>query len=226
MIGRIFWFGIKAFLAFVVISILWVALYRFVAPPTTPTMLFDSNGAERQWLPLSEIDSDMVRAVIAAEDAKFCAHRGFDQDAIEQAMKRNASGGKIRGGSTISQQVAKNVFLWQGSGWTRYLRKVPEVWFTLLIETIWGKARIMEVYLNVAETGIGTYGVEAGSQRYFNHSARNMSSTEAARIAAVLPLPKKRGAVAPKGFTGRYGRSISARIGVVRREGLDSCVIG
>lgn len=129
-----------------------------------------------------------------------------------------------RGGSTISQQTAKNAFLWQGSGWTRYLRKVPEVWFTFLIEKIWGKRRIMEVYLNIAETGIGTYGVEAGAQRYFKHGASRLTPAEAARIAAILPLPKKREAISPSGFTRRYGNMIRARIGVVARDGLDACV--
>jgi monofunctional biosynthetic peptidoglycan transglycosylase len=127
----------------------------------------------------------------------------------------------IRGGSTISQQTAKNAFLWQGGG---YFRKGLEAWFTLLIENLWDKRRIMEVYLNVAETGIGTYGVNAGAQRYFGHDASAMNRTEAARIAAVLPLPKKRGATAPKGFTRRYGNAIAARVGVVGREGLDRCV--
>ena len=136
-------------------------------------------------------------------------------------MKRNASGGRIRGGSTISQQTAKNVFLWQGGG---YPRKAAEAYFTFLIEQLWGKRRIMEVYLNVAETGLGTYGANAGSMRYFGHDASAMSATEAARIAAILPLPKKRGAIAPKGFTKRYGNSIAARVGVVARDGLDSCV--
>jgi monofunctional biosynthetic peptidoglycan transglycosylase len=163
----------------------------------------------------------MVRAAIGAEDSKFCRHSGFDVEAIEDAMKRNASGGRIRGGSTISQQTAKNAFLWQGGG---YARKGVEAWFTFLIEHLWGKRRIMEVYLNLAETGIGTYGVNAGAQRYFGHDASAMSATEAARIAAVLPLPKKRGALAPKGFTRRYGNSIAARIGVVGRDGLDACV--
>ena len=136
-------------------------------------------------------------------------------------MKRNASGGRIRGGSTISQQTAKTTFLWNGGG---YARKGVEAWFTFLIEHLWGKQRIMEVYLNNAETGIGTYGVNAGSQRYYGHDASAMSATEAARIAAVLPLPKKRGVVAPKGFTRRYGNTIAARLGVVGRDGLDACV--
>jgi monofunctional biosynthetic peptidoglycan transglycosylase len=163
----------------------------------------------------------MVRAAIAAEDGKFCEHSGFDWDAISDAARRNASGGRIRGGSTISQQTAKNVFLWQGGG---YFRKGMEAYFTFLIEQLWGKRRIMEVYLNVAETGLGTYGANAGAERYFGHDASAMSATEAARIAAVLPLPKKRGAVAPKGFTRRYGNTIAARIGQVRRDGLDACV--
>src|SRR3546814_7208899 len=119
---------------------------------------------------------------------------------------------------------SKNVFLWQGSGWTRYVRKVPEVWFTFLIETIWGKRRIMEVYLNVAETGIGTYGVEAGAQRYFRHGAARLTPSEAARIAAILPLPKKREAISPSGFTRRFGNTIRARTGGVGRDGLDACV--
>jgi monofunctional biosynthetic peptidoglycan transglycosylase len=127
----------------------------------------------------------------------------------------------LRGGSTISQQTAKNAFLWQGGG---YFRKGLEAWFTLLIEQLWGKRRIMEVYLNVAETGIGTYGVNAGSIRYFDHDSSAMSRAEAARMAAVLPLPKQRGAVAPRGFTRRYGNMIAARIGVVARDRLDACV--
>ncbi len=123
-------------------------------------------------MPIGEIDRDMVRAAIAAEDGKFCTHHGFDFEAIEDAMKRNASGGRIHGGSTISQQTAKNAFLWQGGG---YARKGVEAWFTFLIEHLWGKRRIMEVYLNLAETGIGTYGVNAGSERYFGHDASAMS---------------------------------------------------
>ena len=224
LFGRIVRFFAKLVLVFLVGSVLWVLAYRFVNPPITATMLDDivaGRGANRDWMSIDEIDRDMVRAAIGAEDSKFCVHNGFDVEAIEDAMKRNASGGRIRGGSTISQQTAKNAFLWQSGG---YFRKGMEAWFTFLMENLWPKRRIMEVYLNLAETGIGTYGVNAGSQRYFDHDASAMSRTEAARIAAVLPLPKKRGAVAPKGFTRRYGSSISARIGVVGRDGLDACV--
>ena len=222
--ARILGWTVRIILGFILISVLWVLLYRFVPPPITATMIGDvigGRGLNKDWMSIDEIDRDMVRAAIAAEDSKFCLHNGFDLDAIEQAMQRNASGGRIRGGSTISQQTAKNAFLWQGGG---YVRKGIEAWFTVLIETMWPKRRIMEVYLNLAETGIGTYGVNAGSQRYYGHDASAMTRTEAARIAAVLPLPKKRGAIAPKGFTRRYGGSIAARIGVVARDRLDGCV--
>src|SRR6266576_6201119 len=223
-VGRLIGWIVKLIVAFFLISILWVLAYRFVPPPITITMLgdvFAGRGATRDWMPISQIDRDMVRASIAAEDSKFCSHNGFDFEAIEDAMKRNASGGRIRGGSTISQQTAKTTFLWNGGG---YARKGIEAWFTFLIEHLWDKRRIMEVYLNNAETGIGTYGVNAGSERYYGHDASAMSPVEAARIAAILPLPKKRGAVAPKGFTRRYGNTIAARLGVVGRDGLDACV--
>ena len=221
---RIIGWVVKLVVAFFAISILWVLAYRFINPPTTITMVSDmvaGRGATRDWMPIGEMDRDLVRAAISAEDSRFCSHHGFDFEAIEDAMKRNASGGRIHGGSTISQQTAKNTFLWQGGG---YARKGVEAWFTFLIEHLWGKRRIMEVYLNLAETGVGTYGVNAGSERYYGHDASAMSPVEAARIAAVLPLPKKRGAVAPKGFTRRYGNTIAARIGVVSRDGLDGCV--
>jgi monofunctional biosynthetic peptidoglycan transglycosylase len=215
---------VKLIIALILLSVLWVLAYRFINPPLTTNMIGDiiaGRGVHKQWMSVSEIDRDIVRAAIAAEDSKFCSHHGFDFEAIEDAMKRNASGGHIRGGSTISQQTAKNVFLWNGGG---YVRKGFEAWFTFLIEHLWGKRRNMEVYLNVAETGLGTYGANAGSQRYFGHDASAMSPIEAARIAAVLPLPKERGAIAPKGFTRRYGNIIAARIGTVARGGLDACV--
>jgi len=221
MVIRALYYLATAFIWFLVISVGLVIFYRFVPPPVTATMLFDEHGITKDWESLNNIDRNMVSAVIAAEDGKFCSHAGFDREAIEKAIERNSEGGRIRGGSTISQQTAKNVFLWQGGG---YFRKGLEAWFTLLIESIWGKRRIMEVYLNVAETGIGTYGVEAGSQRYFNHSAARLTRTEAARMAAALPLPKERPVVNPTGFTRRYGNTIAARIGSVRRDGLDGCV--
>jgi monofunctional biosynthetic peptidoglycan transglycosylase len=223
-VTRLFRLFFKIGLVFVVISLLMVSAYAIIPMPTTWTMLLDGNGATRRWTPIASISPNMIRAVIAAEDGKFCSHDGFDRAAIANALKRNANGGRTRGGSTITQQTAKNVFLWQGSGWSRYLRKAPEIWFTFLIEHIWGKRRIMEVYLNVAETGIGTYGAEAGAQRYFRKGASNLSPMEAARIAAALPSPKRRAVMGARGFTRRYGNIIAARINVVRREGLDACV--
>nr|WP_253201060.1 monofunctional biosynthetic peptidoglycan transglycosylase [Sphingomonas quercus] len=211
-------------IAFVGFSAAWVLLYRFVPPPVTMTMLAnaaDGRGITKSWMSLSDMDPDMARAVIGAEDARFCQHFGFEAGAIYKAAMHNAEGGRLRGGSTISQQTAKNAFLWQGRSW---IRKGLEAWFTVLIEAIWGKRRIMEVYLNIAETGIGTYGANAGAMRYFHHDASRLSTTEASRIAAVLPLPKKRGAIAPTGATARYGRAIERRAGVVARGRLDSCL--
>ena len=218
------WFAtllVKLILGFVALSLLLVVVFRFVPVPVTATMLMDENGITKDWEPLSDIDRNLVRAAIAAEDGKFCSHNGFDQEAIENAIRSNREGGRIRGGSTISQQTAKNVFLWQGGG---YFRKGLEAWFTFLIENIWGKRRIMEVYLNVAETGIGTYGAEAGAERYFDKSAASLTPIEAARMAAALPLPKERSVVNPGGWLRRHGNTISARIGVVGRDGLDACV--
>lgn len=221
---RILRWTVRGAILFVVGSLLWVTLYKFVPPPVTFTMIgnaIDGRGITKDWMSLSAMDPDMARAAIGGEDWNFCKHNGFDFKAIQQAMKENADGGRIRGGSTISQQTAKNAFLWQGGG---YFRKGLEAWFTTLIELIWGKKRIMEVYLNIAETGIGTYGANAGAQRYFHHDASRLTPTEAARIAAVLPLPKKREATAPTGFTRRHGNAIAGRIGVIQRSGLDGCL--
>ena len=221
---RLFGWVLRGVLAFVLLSVLWVAIYRFVPPPYTFTMLGDriaGRSVTKDWTSLSDIDPNMARAAIAGEDARFCLHHGFDFHAIETAAKRNAHGGRIRGGSTISQQTAKNAFLFQGGS---YLRKALEAWFTVLIEAIWGKRRIMEVYLNLAETGIGTYGVQAGAERYFHHGAGRLSPTESARIAAILPLPKKRAAVDPHGFVRRHGNVLARYVGVVRGEGLDGCL--
>ena len=219
--GTIGWFVARIVAVFLFLSVAQVVIYKFVPVPITLTMLMDDHPVTKEWTALSDIDRDMVAAVISGEDGKFCQHNGFDQEAMMQAFKRNQKGGRIRGGSTISQQTAKNVFLWQGGG---YLRKGLEAWYTVLIETIWGKRRIMEVYLNVAETGIGTYGVGAGAQRYYGKSARKLSAVEAARIAAVLPLPKQREVKGADGFTRRHGNAIARRVGVVKNGALDACV--
>ena len=211
----------KALGAFIALTLVLVVAFKWIPVPVTATMLMDDKGITKDWESLDNIDRNLVSAVIAAEDSRFCEHYGFDAEAIEQAMKENMEGGRIRGGSTISQQTAKNVFLWQGGG---FFRKGLEAWFTFWIETIWGKRRIMEVYLNVAETGLGTYGAEAGAQRYFGKSAARLSADEASRMAAALPSPKKRSVKNPGGWLARHGNRIERRIGIVRRDGLDACV--
>lgn len=221
MISLILRTASKVFAGFVALTLVLVVVYKWLPVPVTATMLMDENGITKDWESLDNIDRNLVSAVIASEDQRFCQHSGFDTEAIEQAMRENLEGGKIRGGSSISQQTAKNVFLWQGGG---YFRKGLEAWFTFWIELVWGKRRIMEVYLNVAETGIGTYGAEAGSQRYFGHSAARLSRDEASRMAAALPSPKKRSVKGPGGWLARHGNRIERRIGIVRRDGLDACV--
>lgn len=219
----------KLALGFVAFSLLWVLIYRFVPVPVTWPMARDAfNGrhVEREWAALSRIAPAVPRAVIGAEDARFCEHRGFDFAAMEAAAAKNAKAkakgsSKVRGGSTISQQTAKNAFLWPGRS---YARKALEAWFTVLIEAIWGKPRIMEVYLNIAEMGPGIYGVEAAAQHYFGKSAAKLSNAEAARIAAVLPQPVQRNAAAPGRFVRKYARRIERRARVVRNEGIDGCL--
>jgi monofunctional biosynthetic peptidoglycan transglycosylase len=220
VIGRIGSVIVRLVLAFIALSVAQVVIYKFVPVPFTYTMLFDPHGATRTWEPIGRISRPMVDAAIAGEDSKFCSHLGFDQDAIRNAWHRNEQGGRIRGGSTISQQTAKNAFLWQNGG---YLRKAIEAWYTLLIEAIWGKRRIMEVYLNLAETGIGTYGVEAAAQRYYSKPAADLTTVEAARIAAAFPQPKVRAVVGATGRVRRHGNVIAAREGVVRGD-YDTCV--
>jgi monofunctional biosynthetic peptidoglycan transglycosylase len=210
---------LKAVFWFVIVTVLWVVLLRFVPPPITATMLMDEHGATRDWTSMGNIDRSMAVAAIAAEDGNFCLHNGFDFEAIERAWEERQSGQRQRGGSSISQQTAKNVFLWQGGGW---FRKALEAYFTVLIELIWGKNRIMEVYLNVAETGIGTYGVEAGAQRYFGHGADRLADIEAAQLAAVLPAPRTR---SPNGgWTARHAGRVAARMRQVRASPLDDCI--
>jgi len=172
-------------------------IFRFINPPATPLMLIRviENIADQKkpaiikdWVSLKNISPNLVLAVIASEDNNFETHYGLDFKAIEKAKRLNARGKKIRGASTITQQTAKNVFLWQAR---TYLRKGLELYFSGLIELFWGKKRIMEVYLNVIEMGDGIYGAEAASQKYFNKPAKNLTRAEAAAIAAVLPNPRK-----------------------------------
>jgi len=202
-----------------------VAAYRFVPPPMTFLMvqrMVEGRGFDRRWVPLRAISPTLVRAVIAAEDARFCQHHGFDVLAIQKAMRANEQGKKLRGGSTISQQTAKNVFLWPRRDW---VRKGLEAWFTALIEVIWGKERIMEVYLNSIEWGPGVYGAEAAAQRNFRTSAARLSPAQAARLAAIVPKPLAWKAAKPGPYIKRRSGSISRNAGQVRVQGLAACVL-
>ena len=197
MIKKIFRFLVKLFLYFLGISIGLVILFKFVPVPVTPLMFIRSleqiSSGEKlvwkhDWVSIDEMSIHIQKAVIASEDGKFTSHNGFDVKAIEKAYENNQKGKRIKGGSTITQQTAKNVFLWPGRS---YLRKGLEAYFTVLIEIVWGKERIMEVYLNSIEMGNGIYGIEAASQHWFKKSAKNLTKKEAAAIAAILPNPRK-----------------------------------
>ena len=209
---------------FAIVSTVWVLLYRYVDPPVTVPMIRDAiagRHVERTWVGLDRIAPAMPRAVIGAEDSTFCSHNGFDFNAMERAAVRNAASRKVRGGSTISQQTAKNAFLWPGRS---YFRKGLEAWFTFFIENVWGKRRIMEVYLNIAELGPGLYGVEAAAHRYFDTTAARLTPSQASRIAAILPQPIERDAADLHGAVRRHARAIERRIGVVRRNEIDACL--
>ena len=210
----------------VVFPVCWVLIYRFVPPPMTSLMairLFEHRGMDYRWRPMSQISPTLADAAIASEDAHFCSHHGFDFTAMEKAMAHNdRRPGRVRGGSTISQQTAKNVFLWPGR---TYVRKGLEAYFTVLIEALWGKKRIMEVYLNVVEMGPGLYGAEAASQVDFGHSARKMSTSEATRLVAILPNPLKYNAVEPGKYVQRRAGRVAGQVGVVRADSdLSGCI--
>ncbi|PHS67323.1 MAG: monofunctional biosynthetic peptidoglycan transglycosylase [Flavobacterium sp.] len=187
-------FLLKITLWFIALSITWVVVYKYVSVPLTPLMVIRSVDGDdlyktnHQWKPLSEISKNLQLAVICSEDQNYLNHNGFDVKALKKAYFENLEGKRIRGGSTISQQTAKNVFLWQGRTW---LRKGLEVWFTFLIETLWSKERILEVYLNSIEMGNGIFGAEAAANYWYNTSAKKLSKDQAAGIAAILPNPLK-----------------------------------
>ncbi|WP_430614947.1 monofunctional biosynthetic peptidoglycan transglycosylase [Flavobacterium sp. JP2137] len=214
MIKKIFRFSLKILLWFFGSTLLVVLLFKFVPVPYTPLMFIraieqKSEGKkikmEHQWVPLDRISTHLQKAVIVSEDGNFLKHNGFDLKAIEKAYKSNQKGKKIRGGSTISQQTAKNVFLWQGRS---YFRKGLEVYFTALIELLWSKERIMEVYLNSIEMGDGVYGAQAASQYWYKKDAKNLSKLEAAGIAAILPNPRRFKASNSSGYINRRKSTI------------------
>ena len=207
----------RLFLILWVASLVAILLGKFLPVFFTPTMMTrkvdawmegKSGKIYSQWSSYEEIDRNCALAVIASEDQLFPNHNGFDFDAMVGAVKNNMKGKRIKGASTISQQVAKNVFLWQGRS---YLRKGLEAYFTFMIELIWGKKRILEVYLNVAETGKMTFGVEAACRKFYNHTAQEVSKSEAARIAAVLPNPNRFSIENPSGYVLR-------RTGQIQRQ--------
>lgn len=200
-----------------------VLFYRVVPVPATPLMLLrlvEGYGLSHDWVAYDEIAPAMIRSVIAAEDGKFCLHNGFDWDAINDALEAAEDGQRLRGGSTISQQTAKNVFLWPGRSW---VRKGLEAGFTVVIEALWPKRRILEVYLNSVEFGPGIYGVEAAARFHFRKSAAQLSAREAALLAAVLPNPIRFSASRPSGYVSRYAGRIQGRAGDIGPALMPPC---
>ncbi len=205
-VGR---FLLKLMMWFFGLSIFFVVLFKFVPVPLTPLMVIrvvenkldgKENHFSHDWEPIENISKNLQKAVIASEDGTFLTHHGFDFTAMQKAYKSNERGRKIKGGSTISQQTAKNVFLWQGRS---YLRKGLEAYFTVLIELIWGKERIMEVYLNSIEMGNGVYGAQAATQHWYRKDASSLTKMQAAGIAAILPNPRKYSATSSSSYINR-----------------------
>jgi monofunctional biosynthetic peptidoglycan transglycosylase len=204
----------------IVLSVVLTAVYTIIPPPLTPLMLIRMGegladakavGISKDWESYENISPHVFRAVIAAEDGRFLKHEGFDWKAIENAMKRNerAKGKKVYGASTISMQTAKNAFLWPGR---TYVRKGLEAYFTVLIEALWGKKRILEVYVNIIEWGDGIYGVEAASQEFFKKPAKNLTAREAALLASVLPNPRRWSPAKPTAYINKRRSFIQARM--------------
>lgn len=209
MLKKIFRFLFKMLLWFIALSVFSVIVFRFVPVPFTPLMITraleqkekgDEMTSSHDWVPIEEISPNLQKAVIASEDDRFLEHNGFNFDAMYKAFKNNSKGKKLKGGSTISQQTAKNVFLWQGRS---YVRKGLEAYFTVLIELLWSKERIMEVYLNSIEMADGVYGAQAASQHWYRKDAKDLTKYEAAGIAAILPNPRRFRATRSSGYTER-----------------------
>ncbi|MFD1913539.1 monofunctional biosynthetic peptidoglycan transglycosylase [Halodurantibacterium flavum] len=211
--------GLAAVAAFFV---LLVVLFSFVTPPRGIYMIAEARrlgGIEREWVPMNRISPNMQRAAVAAEDANFCLHWGFDMIEIRRALDQGSS----RGASTISQQVVKNVFLWHGRNWSR---KAMEAVLTPVVETFWSKRRILEVYLNVAEFDEGVFGIEAAARHYFGTDAASLSPQQAGRLAAILPDPKGRSASNPSDFVRRRGAAIADGAATIRADGRSACFEG
>ena len=212
-------------MAFFIVPVTWAIVYLFVDAPSTITMterLAQGQNIRHTPVPITRMSPYIIRSVIAAEDQNFCSHHGFDVEAIQKAMQSNADGGRRRGASTISQQTAKNLFLWQEGGW---VRKGIETYLTSLIELMWPKRRIMEQYLNAAEWGDGIFGVEAAARARFGVSAADLTPLQAARLAAVLPSPNRWSATSPGPYVRGRAGAIVARAQVVRNQHLSGCVL-
>lgn len=224
LVGVALW-SIVLVVGFFSLTLLAVFAIGWTGPPPTFNMAGTAmKGVEVRstWVDLKDISPHLVRAVIASEDQNFCTHDGFDMKEIQKAMQAAENGGDLRGASTISQQTAKNVFLWNGGGW---FRKGLEAYFTVVEEWMWTKPRIMETYLNVAEWGDGIYGAEQAAQERFGVSAKDLTPKQAAALAAVLPSPNKWKVNGPYA-SGRRNTRIQALMGMVKRDGLDKCVVG
>jgi monofunctional biosynthetic peptidoglycan transglycosylase len=201
-----------------------VLLFRFLPVPATPLMIatwIAEGGIVQNWVPLGSISPNLVRAVIASEDQKFCSHYGFDVEEIDKALDASAAGRRLRGASTISQQTAKNLFLGPERSW---LRKGAEAYLTVLIEALWPKRRILETYLNVAEWGPRRFGAEAAAEANFHKPAARLSLIEAARLAVVLPNPRGYRADVPGPYVAHQSEIVAARVGEVARDKLDACI--
>ncbi|MCG7520343.1 monofunctional biosynthetic peptidoglycan transglycosylase [Ruegeria sp. Ofav3-42] len=219
LVPRLRLWAVRVALGAVVFVVGLILLYSVINPPVTHTIWSEwrrLGKVERDWMPIEEISPIMARSVVAAEDANFCLHWGFDVEAIRDALE---DGGN-RGASTITQQVVKNVFLWQGRSW---IRKALETSITPVVEIFWSKQRILEVYLNVAETGQGVFGVEAAAQRYYGVSAANISPVQAARLAAILPSPRNRSVTDPSVRTRRRAAAILDGAATIRADGRADC---
>ncbi|MCE5304601.1 monofunctional biosynthetic peptidoglycan transglycosylase [bacterium] len=223
MLKRIFKVFCKIIFCLFLFSILLTAAYTIINPPLTPLMVvrvfeYMSEGKspkiQKDWVSYENVSKKLLRAVVSAEDARFVRHRGFDWKAIDAAKKYNErmKGRKLRGASTITMQTSKNTFLWPSRTW---IRKGLEAYFTVLIEAVWGKQRILEVYVNVIEWGEGIYGVQAASQYYFNKDANQLTSREAALLAAIIPNPRRWSASRPTPYIERRASWIMGRMNSV-----------
>ncbi len=219
LIARIRRWALRTVVGLAAVFVALVLIYSVVNPPVTHTIWLEwrrLGKVERDWVAIEEISPVMARSVVAAEDANFCLHWGFDVEAIRDALEDGGS----RGASTITQQVVKNVFLWQGRSW---VRKALETTMTPVVEIVWSKQRILEIYLNVAETGSGVFGVEAAAQKYYGVSAAKLSPVQAARLAAILPSPRNRSVTDPSVRTRRRAASILDGAATIRADGRADC---